>query len=575
MLAIYNRILLDIVYLKTQLHKILCWHCNFGVAMLTPISLFISLLVISSMGSASPRGLLASGLINSTTIPLALYAGFGPFAAPQDYGRQDSLDSLKDEWNGMVRKENFPRQLSFAMLQPYLPPGTQMTSGYRSPQDQLGLIRRLARAHNIPTPTNMDVNDRNSWWQTLLAVRDKGYIVAAPTTTPHATSEVVFDMSGANLSAIEAGCRRAERDGIVQFKKVILEPQNNALHVEIDKFNPKALMILGTRRAIPSAQAGQGARQPPKTEAERRQQALQGLQDLHDTEPDPAKKIDYDRQMKFLLDPNSDSDKIRSLDEEIKEHEEKSQQLGSETDKRKGIDKISAALRDGSIGDAEREAENLLTEFPDSQDAKRILSQVRAQRFVIEAQDALDKSGCDDCEMANQLIDSALKLSPNHKGAKQIKQDVEARLSNCALRRVLMIAFGLASSAVVAIILLYFSRSKGWNLKKITNTKQWALEAIEGPCKGQVFPLEKQELTIGAAGPPDGTSDIVICDEQHKISRRHCVILHNGKQFYLMDESTNGTKINEQEIEKGAWAEFHKGDVISLADESVLMLRQV
>jgi hypothetical protein len=137
-----------------------------------------------------------------------------------------------------------------------------------------------------------------------------------------------------------------------------------------------------------------------------------------------------------------------------------------------------------------------------------------------------------------------------------------------------MIVFGVSTSAAVVMILVYFSRSRGWNLKRVGNTRQWVLDAIEGPCKGKIFSLEKQELVIGTAGPPEGSCDIVICDEQRKISRRHCVIMQDGKRFYLMDESTNGTKINEEEVEKGIWVEFHKGDVISLAGEAVLTLRQ-
>jgi predicted component of type VI protein secretion system len=49
--------------------------------------------------------------------------------------------------------------------------------------------------------------------------------------------------------------------------------------------------------------------------------------------------------------------------------------------------------------------------------------------------------------------------------------------------------------------------------------------------------------------------------------------MHNGKQFYVTDESTNGTKINDQEIPKRIPSEFRQGDRISLTDVAVLMLR--
>jgi hypothetical protein len=49
--------------------------------------------------------------------------------------------------------------------------------------------------------------------------------------------------------------------------------------------------------------------------------------------------------------------------------------------------------------------------------------------------------------------------------------------------------------------------------------------------------------------------------------------MQNGKQFYLMDESTNGTFINGQAAARGTYVEFRAGDHISLADVAVLRLR--
>jgi pSer/pThr/pTyr-binding forkhead associated (FHA) protein len=40
-----------------------------------------------------------------------------------------------------------------------------------------------------------------------------------------------------------------------------------------------------------------------------------------------------------------------------------------------------------------------------------------------------------------------------------------------------------------------------------------------------------------------------------------------------MNESTNGTMINDEEVEKGNMVRLRKGDRLSLADEAVLILR--
>src|SRR4051812_12768141 len=70
----------------------------------------------------------------------------------------ESVQSLSEEYERLEReglKENFIRQLSYTMLQKYLPPGTRFTSGYRSPQKQLDLIVRFARAYGIQVPANV------------------------------------------------------------------------------------------------------------------------------------------------------------------------------------------------------------------------------------------------------------------------------------------------------------------------------------------------------------------------------------------------------------------------------------
>ncbi|MEJ7710208.1 MAG: hypothetical protein WKF84_10160 [Pyrinomonadaceae bacterium] len=68
--------------------------------------------------------------------------------------QDDAVKALNEEYAQLEReglKENFHRQLSFTILQEYLPPGTRLTSGYRSPQKQLDLILRMARSRGIAT----------------------------------------------------------------------------------------------------------------------------------------------------------------------------------------------------------------------------------------------------------------------------------------------------------------------------------------------------------------------------------------------------------------------------------------
>jgi hypothetical protein len=245
----------------------------------------------------------------------------------QTPAESDPLEDLRRYYDDLVRKEDFSRRITFTVLLPYLPSGTQMSSGYRSPREQLGVIYELARRFNaarpsdaIPLPhrSQMRVDNPDSWLPTLMGLRARGYIVNAPTATPHAMDRAVFDMSGADLAAIEAGCRQAERDGLIKFRQILREPVNNAVHVDVLSIDPRALQRLVTT-ATP---ADPSFIDPTTLTGEnQKQQILQELQEKHDRESDPGKKIDYDRQIGLFLDPATEVEKVEALWEEILQHE--------------------------------------------------------------------------------------------------------------------------------------------------------------------------------------------------------------------------------------------------------------
>ncbi|MEJ7710207.1 MAG: hypothetical protein WKF84_10155 [Pyrinomonadaceae bacterium] len=124
-------------------------------------------------------------------------------------------------------------------------------------------------------------------------------------------------------NAIQNGLRQAEKAGMVKFKRILFESQNNAVHVEVESVSPKAFNVLGRRKNGGPGNAGTpGGTATPESEDDQRRRMLQQLQDLHDREPDPAKKIDYDRSKRNLLDPaaGADAAAITALDDEIERH---------------------------------------------------------------------------------------------------------------------------------------------------------------------------------------------------------------------------------------------------------------
>jgi hypothetical protein len=115
---------------------------------------------------------------------------------------------------------------AFAILRPYLPRGTVMTSGLRSDEDQRALINRMYLQKGGPANVT-DINRR------LQFLRQRGVKIAAPGSSPHRTGKA-FDLSGAGLSSIVAAvlkCKREKRE--FKYTKHILEPKNNCVHVEV------------------------------------------------------------------------------------------------------------------------------------------------------------------------------------------------------------------------------------------------------------------------------------------------------------------------------------------------------
>jgi hypothetical protein len=128
----------------------------------------------------------------------------------------------------------------------------KVTSGYRSPNYQLGLIKRKAIHYGLdnkyPSIRTARVDDIESWrgaWDELLNV--KGYIINPPIPTvsrigkragrrigasPHSSGKA-FDLSSGNpgdLNRIAAVLRQYRQEG-GPIRQILIERVNNAVHV--------------------------------------------------------------------------------------------------------------------------------------------------------------------------------------------------------------------------------------------------------------------------------------------------------------------------------------------------------
>jgi hypothetical protein len=497
----------------------------------------------------------------------------------------DSAESLRAEYEKLERESlsGHPnRRLSYIMLKPYLPPGTRMTSGYRTPEEQLDLIKRFARNLGMTVPPNVSVGDESSWAGLWHGIRARGIIIASPNTTPHGREEAVFDLAGADLDSINAGLLRAKEKGLITYRNIIIERKNNCVHVEVGLIDTKLLNNLTGLPIAPQAQTGGGggggATPAVVDEAGQKAELLRQMQRMHDGEPDPARRSDYDNDMIAMLDPGRDAARIRQLEAEVESHRAEAARVGGSAEQREAVEKISEALRDDRLKDAEREAIALTKKFPDLPDFRTMRDEIRARRLVVEATRLMDAASCGDCDRAGELVELALKLAPGHDGARLIKEDVGVCAERCRKRSVAVWTVSLLVLASLGGGLYFLALSKNWLPSKGAAAPPggggWVVEVLEGGGKGRVFESKKGSLVVGSKGPPEGEADVVVTDDGRRVSRRHCTLLREGGRLYVRDESTNGTKVNGRETGRGVLTECRAGDSITLGDAAVILLRR-
>jgi FHA domain len=297
---------------------------------------------------------------------------------------------------------------------------------------------------------------------------------------------------------------------------------------------------------------------PPPDPKEVRREQLRRLQMLHDRERDLAKKIEHDLKIIEFLDPDTDFERIRALKAEIQQHEQAIVKGREEQQRAEAISRAKKALEEKRYKDTEREAETAIRIFDDAE-ARQLKDEAKTRRLVEEAKDLL---AAREVEKANEKNQEALQLASTDPEAQRIRKDIDNIFSKRKTLFVLKIAF---------MVLLVAGMVTG--LYVLLRTKGWVLEGVHGPCQEKVFPLDKDEIKIGALGPPHGECDVVIRDAGHRISPLHGLIVRSGKHWYFINESTNGTMINDEEVEKGNMVRLRKGDRLSLADEAMLVLR--
>src|SRR5262245_5133347 len=505
------------------------------IALLLLLFLCLMFALTASGGSPTVR----EG-VDSMTTP-SLTVGLPSNAQPAKDQKQEGV--------GVIEKDNLPVYVAFTLLvECCLPNGTLLTSGFRTANDQLAVIRHYAQVEGIPVPANMRLDRPDTWRPVLAKLRDRGYIIADPDKTPHSSDDlIVFDLVGPDQNAIETAVRRAERDkGLVKIERIIREGPRQAVHVELSL----------TQRGLQELNLRQGASTPGPPDDDKKE-GLRRLQELHDQAKDnPARQIALDNLMIDFLDPTDLASRAR-LQEETKTHEQELDKIAQDAAKKALYEKINIAERTGGPEEVAKIARQAAGQFPEFQG---LASKFEALVKINIAREIFFSRNCEEAETARESLAQARQIDSSNQLAARLEKEINSWASQCSSRAYFWIAFAILAVAG-ALFALYFFLRPG----------QWELKCVDGPCKGETFSLDGPEILIGAV---EGEADIVINDRKRLISRRHCMIWRVKRDFYILDESANGTFVNGQPVSKESGQLLRNKNEISLAGAATLIFQR-
>jgi len=291
----------------------------------------------------------------------------------------------------------------------------------------------------------------------------------------------------------------------------------------------------------PSASAGGGG-QPgtsPAIEEEHRKMLEYGRQ--LDSEPlsveGANRRVQHWQMMKLA--PPFDPEVQQRYDQALRSYEQaksgdstsKAQTL-TMTDATKKLDRAVYALRANSFSDAESIADDLLASDPTNERARAL------------------KAAAQKGEQARRL-------------------------------RVTLVAVGAAAIGLFAL----FAAFSGKIFKKKEPSEKPSgggggggsgakvyLKIVDGVGRGRLVQIGGDVYRIGATqgAGEDDRNDLVINDDSESVSRYHCSVVRKGRDYFLIDSSLNGTRLNEKPLARGASLRLRDGDEFTVADVALI-----
>ena len=195
----------------------------------------------------------------------------------------------------------------------------------------------------------------------------------------------------------------------------------------------------------------------------------------------------------------------------------------------------------------------------------------QAMRAELRSADAALKNG--DLQGAEAIADRVLAVNRDDPQANSIKQSVAAERERKKAKRFGFAAGGgLLASALVVGALARRAIAAQRARQATAATRPVLIQVVDGVGRGRMLTLQGDVCRIGAVetDAPTEKNDFVISDSGALISRHHCTIVRKNGDYYLLDSSLNGTRVNDETLERGEHHRLRDGDEIVIADASRL-----
>jgi hypothetical protein len=193
---------------------------------------------------------------------------------------------------------------------------------------------------------------------------------------------------------------------------------------------------------------------------------------------------------------------------------------------------------------------------------------------MLAAQRAIQARNLDDAESA---VNDVLAIQPTNQRALVLNDRIVA-LKRARQLKITLVAVGAAvlvlatGLGVLAKKLGKKHTEKAAQQKVAAADRKAMLKIVDGVGRGKVYTIESALFRIGAASSdkPEEKNDLVLSDSAASISRYHCSIIRRDGRFFLIDSSLNGTRVNDEPLDRGEHHALRDGDEVTVADVSRL-----